>query len=628
MIKSLKLILNTCLIWLLYFFVNRLIFSFLFFERVYNDEIPFSEILTIVPKSFRLDMSFISYMMGFSILLIFLNSFFSQPKVNRVVRGVYYYFHVLMFICSGLVVGSEASLYTEWSTKLSFTALRHMQNPKEVFATASGSHYLITALFLIPSLFFAFFLLKKCVVKSNYFNGIDNNIKTVVVRVLALPVLFVFVVISMRGGLQQIPIMVSDSYFSRNIILNDIAVNPNWNLLSSLYESSKELNDNPYTMNSLEDCNQRIAELYTVEKDTTFGILTTDRPNIVFILIESLSADNVESLGGLEGVMTNFAELEKDGYLFDNFYSNGSTSDEGVSSIFSSFPVFCSTPIINQPDKARKLPSLNTDLQKEGYETSFIFGGQLSYGNIKAYLFDQGFNVVKDEEHFGHLPSGRLAIHDEYMFNELRLQINEHKVPFMATLFTASTHSPYDMDNLPTKYKGVDYNQYVNSVIYTDSLIGDFFEKVKDEPWYDNTLFIIVADHSHESPRKWTRAEKNRFKIPMLWYGNVLKPEYKGKVHKIMGSQIDVAKSLLTQMNLPTDKYPWGKNIFNPTIHQFVPYSAYQGYGLMKPNSSYFYRDDYQKVIEHSGDSEAAKNEVKNDAELFIQGAFQTYMDL
>lgn len=628
MINSFKLIVKTYLAWLIFFLINRLIFSFLFFERVYNEQIPFSEILTIIPKSFRLDMSFISYMMGISILVIFINSFFTGAKSNRLFRNIYYYFHQFIFICSGLIIGSEASLYTEWSTKLNFTALRHLQNPKEVFATASVSHYLITALFLVCALFFGWYVFKRFVVKSEYFVAINNNVKTVLTRLIALPLVLTLVVISMRGGLQQIPISMSDSYFSKHLILNDIAVNPNWNFLFSLLASSSELNDNPYKMNSLEHCNSRMDELYKVEKDSSVNILTTTRPNLVFIIIESLSADNVKSLGGLDNIMTNFAELENDGYLFDNFYSNGTTSDEGVSSIFSSFPVFCATPIINQPDKARKLPSLNTDLQKEGYETSFIFGGQLSYGNIKAYLLDQGFDVVKDEEHFSHLPSGRLAIHDEYMFNELHLQINQQKSPFMAALFTSSTHSPYDMDNLPTKYKGSDYNEYVNSVIYTDSLIGDFFSKVESEPWYDNTLFIIVADHSHESPRKWRMAEKNRFKIPMMWYGNVIKPEFRGKVHAKMGGQIDIAKSLLTQMDLPSSQYEWGKDLFNPTIHEFVPFSAYYGYGMIKPDGCYAYRDDYQEVIEYSGNSEEAKLEAKQDAELFIQAAFQAYMDL
>ena len=131
------------------------------------------------------------------------------------------------------------------------------------------------------------------------------------------------------------------------------------------------------------------------EGDSTIYVLNKKHPNIVFILLESWSADNVESLGGLKGITPNFKALEKDGLLFTNFYSNGWTSDQGMSSIFSSFPVFPYAAIINQADKSSKLPCLNKSLANN-YHSSYFFGGQLTYGNIKGYLLSQGFDKVKD----------------------------------------------------------------------------------------------------------------------------------------------------------------------------------------------------------------------------------------
>ena len=101
------------------------------------------------------------------------------------------------------------------------------------------------------------------------------------------------------------------------------------------------------------------------------------------------------------------ASLEEQGLLFSNFYSNGWTSDQAMTSIFSSFPVFPYVSIINQTDKARKLPCINKSLKKEGYHSSYYFGGQLTYGNIKSYLYTQGFDIIKDEKYYNDLPSGK-----------------------------------------------------------------------------------------------------------------------------------------------------------------------------------------------------------------------------
>ena len=121
--------------------------------------------------------------------------------------------------------------------------------------------------------------------------------------------------------------------------------------------------------------------------------------------------------------------MEKSGLLFTNFYSNGWTSDQAITSIFSSFPVFPYHAIINQNDKSRKLKCINKSLKN--YHSFVFFGGQLTYGNIKAYLISQGFDLVKDEDDYSGLPSGRLGVHDEFMFQEFKNEIKNLPSPFL-----------------------------------------------------------------------------------------------------------------------------------------------------------------------------------------------------
>ena len=608
--------------WILFFLINRFIFSIYFITKIKSHS--FNEVLTIIPKSLSLDLSFISYLLSMVCLLLWINSFLKkQERIHSII-------HLLMCVfifLTGIISAAETALYSEWQTKLNFTALSHMANPSEIIKTASPDHIIISILFLLISFLFFKIYSNKIQLIIPYSKG-ENNLKKALIKLVLLPILLGILLIGIRGGVQPIPINLSDAYFSKSIILNDIAVNSNWNILHSILKSRKSFKGNMYEKHPTIQSENFMAALSRNKTDTTKSILNHKTPNIVFILLESWSADNIESLEGLHGITPYFSSLEKEGLLFTDFYSNGWTSDQGMSSIFSSYPVFPYVAVINQLDKSRKLPCLNKSLAEKGYHSSYFFGGQLTYGNIKGYLLTQNFDLVKDENHFQNLPSGSLGVHDEFMFTEFRKELKKLPEPFMSTLFTISSHSPYDF---PAEHK-LSFNhrddQYVNSVAYSDKSLGEFMKSVKKEKWYKNTLFIIVADHSHSSPREWRIAQKERYKIPMLWMGEVLNDEYKGKHHIKMGSHIDIASSLLAQLNLNHQPYQFGNDLFNTKSESYVPYAFHKGYGLITPNANYAFSESYNKVFEMHALDNIQEEKIKRETELYFQAAFKDYLDL
>jgi phosphoglycerol transferase MdoB-like AlkP superfamily enzyme len=290
--------------------------------------------------------------------------------------------------------------------------------------------------------------------------------------------------------------------------------------------------------------------------------------------------------------------------------------------------VFPYVAIINQADTSRKLPCLNKSLAQNNYHSSFFFGGQLTYGNIKGYLLSQGFDKVKDENDYQHLPSGALGVHDEFMFRQFKEELKQLPEPFMSTLFTISSHSPFDF---PAEHK-LSFNhkddKYVNSVAYTDDCLGKFMESVKGEEWYENTLFVIVADHSHSSPMNRRVAQKEKFHIPMLWLGEVLSEKYKGKQHLKMGSHIDITPSILAQLNLNNKAYDFGNDLFNTTSKSIVPYAFHKGYGLIRAEANYAFSESYNKVFESRAVDSIQKATIKKETELYFQAAFKEYMEL
>ena len=616
-----KFITRFIIFWLVYFLVNRIVFVLFFIEEVGTASI--NELLTILPKSIALDISFISYLFVPIVVLFWINSFLKkQGFIPKVIYSLVGFFILL----TGLIAGGEVALYSEWQTKLNFTALSHFVNPDEVFKTASLGHVFTSVLFIVISLVFIRIYKKK--VKGELpIIKINNSLKNFTLSIIYFPFLLGVLLLGVRGGFQPIPVNLSDAYFSNKIILNDIAVNPNWNILQSILKSKTNFEGNPYKKYSDEEAADFMNTLKP-ETDSVTHILNNKQPNIVFILLESWSADNVESLGGLDGITPNFKALEKEGLSFTDFYSNGWTSDQGMSSIFSSFPVFPYVAVVNQADKSRKLPCLNKSLAEKGFHSSFFFGGQLTYGNIKGYLLSQGFDIVKDENDYQELPSGALGVHDEFMFKQFKEELKQLPEPFMSTLFTISSHSPFDF---PAEHK-LSFNhkddKYVNSVAYTDVCLGKFMESVKVEDWYVNTLFVIVADHSHSSPIKRRVAQKERYKIPMLWIGEVLNEEYKGKQHKKMGSHIDITPSVLAQLNLNNKAYNFGNDLFNPTAKSVVPYAFHKGYGLIRPEANYAFSESYNKVFESRAADSIQKAVIKKETELYFQAAFKEYMEL
>ena len=611
--SNLKYFIKLFVFWLFYFFINRLFFIANYFEEFL--QVNTSELLQIVPKSIGLDISFVAYLSAVITLVLFFNTNIVSAKFNLFISKLIYWINAFFIVVSALIIGGEISLYAEWRTKLNFAALSHFANPSEVFSTATYANYFTMILAILISVIF---VKMYEVFVHQTFVSVKYSVKQFFINLIKLPLVLGVLLLILRGGWQEIPINLSDAYFSKNIIVNDVAVNPNWNLIQNLLKNKSNFKGNPYEKHSKEEVEKYMMELQQINDSTTY-VLNTKTPNIVFVLLESWSADNVESLGGLQGITPNFKSLEKEGLLFTEFYSNGWKSDQGMAAIFSSFPVFPYVSIINQTDKARKLPSLNKSLKD--YHSSYFFGGQLTYGNIKGYLLSQGFDKVKDGADFKHLPSGSLGVHDEYMFTQFKEELNDLPQPFMSTLFTISSHSPYDF---PAEHK-LSFNskqdEYVNSVAYTDKCLGDFMESVKNEDWYANTLFVIVADHSHNSPIKRRFAQKERFKIPMLWYGEVLDANYQGNEWSSLSSHLDIAPTILNQMDINVDNDYFGADILGNNSG-FIFYCFGSGYGMIKEDGNSAFSIKYNKFIE----SNFNDSNIVSEAEMFLQYSFDEYL--
>jgi phosphoglycerol transferase MdoB-like AlkP superfamily enzyme len=578
------------------------------------------EIMAVFYHALRLDTATICYLMIFPLLLFSVQLFFNHKVISIILRVLV----VVELLFASIITLAETGIYGEWLCKLNYKALFYLRHPAEIFSTASTA-FVIIAFFAIALLTASFYILyvKKVLrpeivaLRKSYFLSIPT--------VIILPALCVM---GMRGGLNAIPISQSSAYFSQHKILNDVAINPLWNIFYNVLNFGSLNDKTAYHFMDGQEAEQIVNELNAMEKDTLVSVLKRDNINVVMILLESWTADAIESLTGTQDVTPNFHALEKEGLLFTRFYSNGHRSQQAISSLLSSFPPVPHYDISANHEKYSHLPVFPAILQEHQYNTSFYFGGNLDYGNIRSFLFHARFGKIVEEKNLRNAsPRGKLGIHDQYMFLHHADELNKEKEPFFSVLFTVSSHSPYDQ---PKEIEPLQWNTkeltYLNSVKYTDHWLGVYFEKVKKQPWYDNTLFIVVADHSHPSHLGRDYYSKEYQHIPMLWLGNVLKEEYIGQKCDVVSSHIDIAPTLLHQLGYQKDDFRWGKDIFNPYYQHFAYFEVNNGFGIISDSASviYFTIDNNNDRTYFVGD-DAQKESLLKKGKAYSQHLFETY---
>ncbi|RLD37804.1 MAG: hypothetical protein DRI74_05720 [Bacteroidetes bacterium] len=620
MLRIIKSLLKQYVYWLVVFAFMRLIFILSYLQSILSEDVPFSEILSTFYYALKLDVATASYFLIIPFFILFIQSLFSPPWLNIVNKA----YTAIMLFAFILINTIELGLYAEWKGKLTYKALSYLDHPDEIINSAETGQTILLVLLLIILTAAGIYLYNRY-----FFTAILRiRIKLInsILFILLVPGLMLILA---RGGIQGIPINQSQSYFSKHLILNNAATNSAFNLFISVNENVKNINTNPFIEMPFEEAKPIVENLFARKSDSIPEILNQKRPNIVLLILESWSADLIETLGGEPGITPFFHSLEKESLLFDNVYGSGPRSEQAMASIFSGFPAHPISSITVQPDKYHGLASWVHILNNEGYKTSFYFGGQLIYGNIKSYILYNAFDRVKEVYDFNpKLPQGKLGIHDEYTLMEMADDLDQMKEPFLSALFTLSSHSPYDQPKPKVEVLpwGGSERDYINAAYYTDQSLKKFFERARKTKWFKNTLFIIVADHSHSSYRKYNMQQSEYHKIPLMFYGPVLKPEFRGEINTHLGYQPDLVATLLPQINLDASAFYWSKNLLDDSTSQFA-YTAYEeGFAWLRPTGQISYEKRFNYYYVNTV-PKAQFDSINKEGKAFLQVLFQDYMD-
>lgn len=608
--------------WIICFDLHRILFSVHHWGKL--STVGFGEWLLAFVYSFRLDLATACALAALPFIFRLVEHY-GKWKWNYRLFRIVLLFLLFILVC---VNAGEIVAYGEWNHKLSSRVFNHLAHPDEVFRTAS---YGMTFWFLFYAgmqFICGWWLAKKL------FRRLKEPTYQLKFRHLVyFPFQFGITLLSMflllRGGWQQIPINIASAIYSNNAVSNDLSINPLYYFSKSYLQYNRSNMEEYMPKVNKEMAARKIKSLYNYPGNHDQYFLSNPRPNVVIIVLEGWSAEAIGCLGPTKGATVHFDRLAKQGVLFTDIYATATTSEIGNTSIFSGYPSLPETSISMQPDKHRKLHAINEDLESWGYHTSYIFSGDLKYGNLNGYFMDHGFDVVKDEADFpSDLPHGKLNFYDRDLYRFLIKEINRHKKPFMQCAFTGSTHAPYDQPKGKGKhFTGVEAD-FMNSMVYADECLGEFMRKCKKYSWYKNTLFVFVADHGHATPTTVDPGSGKFYHIPLLFFGEPIKKEYRGKQMKVIGSQADIAATLITQMKGDASRYPFSKDLMNPKVPQFAFHTTIGGYGWVTPKGNLIWQMVAKKVTENTYKSTAVKNKELAYCKWFLSVLYEDFEQL
>ncbi|GGH29530.1 sulfatase [Sphingobacterium alkalisoli] len=612
--KSVYFLLLYFVFWLFIAWIDRLLF--LLFAAPVNTGFTFQEILRVYSAGFKLDLSMTAYICVLPFIGYFLWSLF--PNWSFSTKWIRIYTYSILIIL-GFLSCISVNLYTEWTDKISRRAIEtFFETPQEAFLSASSTNL------WIPLLVFVVVTIVGSTVFSLLFRLAFVKFKThFTLHILGFFVGLIFLFTCIRGGYSTSPLNESMAYYSSNQFYNHAAVNTHWSFVNDLVNSASSGNPYQYFKDS-SDIDLILTPVFPEKRDPSVSILNTERPNVVLILLESFTADLIENLGGEKEVTPYLDQISREGLSFTQFYAAADRSDKGIIGVFSSFPAQGKESIIKSIKKHEKLAGIGQEIHNAGYHTSFYYGGQSEFYNFKSYMMSHGINRVVDMADFpSSYNESSWGVYDHHVFERILADLNHEKTPFFSTVFTISNHEPFD---LKTTYKfgnNVTANKFKSTAFYTDSVLNDFFEKAKKESWYKNTLFILTADHGHRLPYDREITDPKRFHIPLIFFGDVLKAQFKGqKINKIMG-QVDLASSILNQLHIPSDRYSWSRDVFDTYFTPYAFFNTKHSVGIISENGTLVFDPQSQQVISSSGHEKSLLNILK----AYNQKVYAEYLD-
>ena len=560
--------------------------AFMLYNHTLANGCSLIDYLKVVTHGLLLDCTVSGYLTIIPLLCVLVSIWLPGAFYRKILKG---YFLVMGLIIAA-VFAVDVALYGYWGFRLDATLFFYLQSPADAMASVPIGTFLLQFVLFLLYAYGIFLVFKKLIIPLFPVESVHNRLSGLIAILLIGGILF----IPIRGGITTSTANVGMVYFSNNQFLNHSAINPVFSLLASL--SKQQDFGAQFNFYPEEERQERYTTLIHHNDSLTdstekIELLTTDRPNILIILLESFSANAIEAVGGEAGITPNLNRLSKEGITFTNMYANSFRTDRGLVAVLNGYLAQPTTSIMKYPAKSQTLPSIAKSLSEEGYTADMLYGGDINFTNMQSYFFGSGYSKITADRDFP--LSSRLSkwgANDDITFSHLYESIKkrDEKTLWFSTFLTLSSHEPFEVPFHQLE------DPYLNSLAFTDSCIGSFVEKLKELPVWKNTLIVLISDHGYRYPSPMLDYEPRRFHIPMIWLGGAVR---KPAIIDTYANQTDLATTLLNQLNLVHDQFTFSRDILDPGYPKYSFYTFSNGFGFIDSTGVSVYDNESNRPL-------------------------------
>lgn len=573
----------------------------------------FTELPAVIWHGLPLDLSMAGYLSvipGFlSIAVVWLKRDLVKPIMN-----IYFIIASLFITCSFLL---NASLYPYWKYPLDSTPLFYFfTSPADAIASVSIWQVILSIVILIVLTIGVWFTLRMRGEKRqpysrygygyegfgrgkrNRFDDFDRHRgRTSIILLLLTGLLF----LPIRGGITVSTMNTGQAYYSQNAYLNHSAVNPLFSLLESI--THQEDFASQYRFMKDKEADKIFATMTSTSDENTYPLLNEatfkkGTPDILIVIMESFASDIMPSMGSYKDVAVCLDSIAQQSILFTRFYANSFRTDRGMVSILSGYPAQPTTSIMRYPRKTSQLPSIARNLAKyKNYKTTYYYGGDADFCNMRSYLVSQGYQHIISDANFpiedklskwgvpDHIVAAR-------MMEDIKAQQNE-KRPMLRILQTSSSHEPFEVPYHRLKDKRL------NAFAYTDSVMGAIVREYRKLPRWKNTLIVFVPDHVGGYKENLNDHDRSRYQIPLILAGGAISRPMKVG---IIGSQHDIAATLLGQLGVEHREFTFSKNMMSDATPKFAFFAVNDAFGVVSEENSLIYDNRAKRIVYDKGE--------------------------
>lgn len=515
-------------------------------------------------------------------------------RYSRLLRRCVFCLLALCFTVIVFVLLAEYEFFREFQTRFNQLAFQYFDQPKLVVGMVWYGYpvirYVLVCLALGAACSFSLYAMMRLCFGKRCLAGRGPEVEQTspLGEFVQCVALIALMIIAMRGGLQSEPLRWGNAYHSENEFVNQMTLNGLFALSRSGLDHFRHRTSVAWLHKLPPDEAKSVARKLIVSPSETLldpagstvlrrtdhpvpGTVTLRKvgrpPNVVLVLMESFSARYVGACGSTPDFTPNMDRLAANGVLFDHAFSGGTHTHQGLFCSMLGFPNLPSFEYLMQNIVSNQsFLSLSTVLKKEGYQTMFLYNGNLAWDNMEGFFRKQGVDhFIGSTDYVNPVKRDRVwGVTDQDVFDRANKEFEQANAngPFFSLILTLSNHEPFDLPQLPfahTTDMG-DMNKRIDGVRYADWAVGHFIDEAMKLSYYQNTLFIFVGDHGFHVPPKMTEAHVLFHHVPLLFYSPLL--EQKGVTFSMAAAQMNIVPSVIGLLGLTEPHASWGRNLF------------------------------------------------------------------